>query len=67
MNQRYKVEEGSDSGHCCFEYTVLDTEAPVVINAYQGLKVVCECFDKSCAGLVCDALNKADDQMKDNK
>lgn len=47
--QRYEVQPGSDSGHCCFEYTVVDTR-------FEGI-TVCECFEEGDALLVCKALN----------
>lgn len=43
-----KVKEGSESGHCCFEFSVLrkDAEHPI-----------CECFHKEDAQLIVTAVN----------
>ena len=45
---RYIVEEGSASAHCCFEYSILDTTH----NEY-----IAECFTRIDAELICKALN----------
>lgn len=52
--QRYQVLKGSESAHCCFEYTVLDTLRT------QGGSAMCECFYKADAEKICEALNKLD-------
>lgn len=63
MSNRYKVVYGSQSFHCCFEYTVLDTEQPRIIggehyrNQYEA---VCECFDQVDADKICAALNASE-------
>jgi len=58
---RYKVIEDSQSGHCCFDWTVVDTETPHSVYASLGLfEAVCECFEKEQAKLVCAALNLLD-------
>jgi len=57
---RYAIVEGSQTGHCCFNYTVVDTAKPSLVNGehYKGQFVeVCECFDEEDAKLICDALN----------
>jgi hypothetical protein len=57
---RYKVVAGSQSGHCCFDYTVVDTTRPYLIHGaqYEGrFEAVCETFDQAEADLVCAALN----------
>ena len=41
---RYKVLEGSESGHCCFEATVVDTMKPLFICGEPKCEQVCECF-----------------------
>lgn len=46
---RYRVIEGSQSSHCCFEWTVIDT--------YVGFEAVCECFDEADAKMIAEALN----------
>lgn len=52
MSERYKVIWGSESGHCCFEATVVDTfcDEPVL---------VCECFNMENAQKIADLLNAA--------
>lgn len=61
--ERYKVVDGSQSMHCCFEATVVDTSRPVMIggkhynNEYES---VCECFDVAEAESICSALNKCE-------
>lgn len=46
---RYKVVDGSDSGHCCFESTVLDT--------HNDNRNISESFDGADADKICLALN----------
>lgn len=48
--ERYCIEEGSQSKHCCFEWTVIDTHHP------QNL-AICECFELEDAKRICEALN----------
>ena len=50
---RYIVIEGSESGHCCFKYSVIDTT-----NDDDFDKIVCECFTKIDANKICTLLNK---------
>lgn len=57
---RYAIVEDSQSGHCCFRYTVVDTAKPFLINGehYEGRFIsVCECFGLKDAKLICNALN----------
>ena len=54
MSERYKAVEGSESGHCCFDATVVDTQAPNPLFCW-----VCECFDMGNAQKIADALNAA--------
>ena len=64
---RYAIREGSQSCHCCFEYTVVDTNKPLILGDEQYIgedghpefESVCEYFDEQDAKLICDALNKA--------
>lgn len=63
---RYIVEEGSDSSHCCFEWSVMDTHTKTSKNYLTGgfyLKCVCECFDKEDAENICNLLNKSLDTV----
>lgn len=64
MSKRYQIREGSQSGHCCFEATVVDTHKPDMYNGehffYNGeyqYTSVCEAFDMEDAELICNALN----------
>ena len=50
---RYIVQEGSVSGHCCFEFTIIDTKKDSNIG---------ECFEKEDAELICNALNEMEDE-----
>lgn len=57
---RYAIVDGSQSVHCCFDYTVVDTTKPCIVGGehYKGrFESICECFDEEQAQLVCDALN----------
>lgn len=57
---RFKVVKGSQSAHCCFDYTVVDTTKPVMIGGKHFEKQyeeVCECFERADAELICSALN----------
>lgn len=63
---RYNISKGSQSVHCCFKYTVVDTTKPHIISGehYQEdgqfhYDIVCECFSNEAAELICDALNGA--------
>lgn len=60
MSGRYKVLVGSQSGHCCFDYTVVDTLKPHPVYASQGLfDAICETFSEEKAHAVARALNAA--------
>jgi hypothetical protein len=50
---RYKIVEGSESGHCCFEFSVIDT------NQNDGIwyKNIAEVFERNDAIDICEALN----------
>lgn len=68
--ERYKVVKGSQSCHCCFEATVVDTTKP--LEQYPGMQglpefdSVCECMDMESAELVCDALNSVEDDYNES-
>lgn len=51
---RYKVVDKSISGHCCFTHSVVDRN---IIDDGSLNEVVCECFNKENAELICDMLN----------
>jgi uncharacterized protein (DUF433 family) len=52
---KYKVVNGSKSGHCCFEATVISVEADGTEDT------ICECFSSVTAEMICEALNKTED------
>jgi hypothetical protein len=55
------VVNGSQSCHCCFEFTVVDKTKPVMINGehYENrFEPLCECFDQDEAEQIADALNR---------
>jgi len=54
-NPRYIILEESCSGHCCFEYTVIDTH---IKHDATWKRSMCETFDKDKAETICNALNK---------
>ena len=60
----YIVIPKSQSAHCCFEATVVDTNAPKVFNGVPYIddgvpqyEAVCECFDIADAQRIANALN----------
>lgn len=60
MTERYTVVEGSQSAHCCFAFTVVDTTKPVMVNGaqYKGqFEALCECWERSEADQIARALN----------
>ncbi len=54
---RYQVIEGSVTGHCCFEATVVDTSRLNTAGYVRYSEIVCECYSMEDAQLICDALN----------
>lgn len=58
---RYEVVKGSQSGHCCFEATVVDTQRPVIyhgVHYKDQYEAVCESFSVADAELIAAALNR---------
>lgn len=53
---RFIVVEESVSGHCCFEYSVIDTE--------ESKKTMCETFNRNEALIICKALNQHCTQLE---
>lgn len=51
---RYKVVNESQSNHCCFQATVVDTTK---YSSPGQFKEVCECFEEEDAKRICEALN----------
>jgi hypothetical protein len=57
---RFQVVQGSESGHCCFDATVVDTQSPH--SAFKDSPDwVCECFELEDAEKICAALNAAEE------
>lgn len=48
--ERYTVDHGSNSGHCCFDSSVIDTHS-------ERSRAVCECFDRDDAEKIAALLN----------
>ena len=57
--KRYKVIDGSESAHCCFEATVVDTHN---LDSVGDPENIAETFDGPCARMICDALNATEDR-----
>lgn len=69
---RYQVYKGSQSAHCCFEATVVDTTKPRIIGGehyrdYESGQYhhepVCECFEVAEAERIAALLNRAADEV----
>lgn len=59
---RYEIREESQSAHCCFGATVVDTSKRLEVGFGQipdRFKAICECFDLEDARKVANALNCA--------
>ena len=63
-NDRYQVIKGSESCHCCFEATVLDTAK---VDEDGDPENICECFDAPRAHAIADAMNTADEAPLNEK
>ena len=57
---RYEIREDSQSGHCCFQFTVVDTSRPHQFNDGQ-FEAMCETFELPEANKICEALNEHDE------
>lgn len=55
--KRYQVVDGSQSAHCCFRATVVDTTRPYTFGGSQLFEPICECFEDEDAEQICAALN----------
>lgn len=68
---RYRVVSGSESGHCCFVASIVDTKYPVIIHGKHYIKgdgepafeAVCECFNMQDAINIVHALNEKNLQV----
>jgi hypothetical protein len=54
---RYVMLCWSKSSHCCFQYTIMDSQAFTEEQRYPN--GVCECFDREEAITVLNALNQS--------
>lgn len=61
---RYKVIKGSQSAHCCFEWTVVDTTRKAMYTA-SGFEAVCECFDEIDADKIVGSLNSSQSRLSE--
>lgn len=52
LTDRYKVVDDSLSKHCCFGYTVVDTQ-----HVDREDEIICECFEEGFALMIATALN----------
>lgn len=57
---RYQVMPWSESGHCCFGSTVVDTTSLEVLDTGYILvnRIVCECFEHDDAVRIAEELNR---------
>ena len=55
---RFIIVAESVSGHCCFEYSVIDTKEGKETYGDYWKKTMCETFDKDAAVMICYALNQ---------
>ncbi len=63
MSNRYQIRRGSNSAHCCFVATIVDTKTLKSGDA-ATYETVAEFFDRRMARLTCKALNMADVQQQ---
>lgn len=57
---RYQVVKGSQTAHCCFEATVVDTATPLRDSGDEPMEWfedVCECLSVEHAEMIAKALN----------
>jgi hypothetical protein len=64
----FKIITGSRSGHCCFNWSVVDTTQPTMFGPHyyrdrqtgeMQYEAVCECYHEDDAKMIVDALNVA--------
>ena len=72
-SERFKLVEKSASGHCCFEYSILDKENPqtrvdgsaiVDEDGEPYYHIVCETYDKVYAEMILSVLNNMNRDIK---
>ena len=67
MKERYKIVEDSESGHCCFSATILDTHQPEDLTKDDGTPYyynLAECFYSEDAELIVKALHQQEEYNK---
>ena len=67
MKERYKIVEGSESAHCCFDATILDTHQPEDCTKADGTPYyynLAECFHIEDATLIVNALHQQEEYNK---
>lgn len=64
MDKRYIYTKESESEHCCFTHTVIDTAGGKEDYGDYWKVTICECFDEKYAILITDTLNKMEEMSK---
>lgn len=70
MKERYKIVEGSESAHCCFDVTIVDTSRPESLTKEVSTPYyynMAECFYKEDAVLIVNALNYLENHRMDGE
>jgi hypothetical protein len=71
IKARYKIVNGSVSGHCCFDYSIIDTRPDQLEKENQikdielwGGVMRCECFYYHDAECICEAMNMYEEKLE---
>jgi len=56
--ERFMVKQGSETAHCCFEWSIVDTNTD---------QTICEGFDNTYSLLICEKLNLWNDNLINKK
>ncbi len=62
---RYIVVDESVSGHCCFEYSIVEASTKIwddVFKRYFYDNPICETYEQEDAQLICKLLNEANNE-----
>lgn len=59
---RYIIVDGSLSSHCCFQFTIVDTDAGKKPYGDYWERSMCETFQRDEAEQICAALNKSNQE-----
>lgn len=62
--RRYRVFDGSESAHCCFEATVVDLGS---IDRWGDPENICECFDRDTAHRIAGLLNSEESRARERE